>query len=314
VLFKVIAALTALVAFPFTAALMARASASVDGTTLLAAYHTAYNVIGVAVLLPATQWFTRVVARILPSKESAIERALDPAALANPVIAVEAARRAVAEALKAMTISVAASLSGGRDKGAPGVAPAAAALEKVRDFLSELEYPPEGESERRRMTSTLHALDHASRLAEILGEGGPLHPPTGGPDDLRVGELCKQVMRWSQTVGDLITGESALSERAAPIGWSVSAEASAALAEAERAAKALDGIQREHRAAILASVVPGQLNAADAFARIDAARGLDRIAHHAWRSTAHLLGLGEQPGTHSVGRHSRDMRRGENAA
>jgi phosphate:Na+ symporter len=165
----------------------------------------------------------------------------------------------------------------------------------VRDFLSGLEEPPETEAERRRMTSTLHALDHASRLAEIVGDGGLPGSPTGGPEDLRVGELCKQVMRWTQTVGDSITGESALSGRAEPIGWSVSAEANASLAEAETAAKALAAVQRGHRAAILAAVAPGQLNAADAFARIEAARRLDRIAHHAWRSTAHLLGLGETP-------------------
>ena len=46
VLFKLIAALIALAAFPFTAALMGRLAAWVDGTTLLAAYHTAYNVVG----------------------------------------------------------------------------------------------------------------------------------------------------------------------------------------------------------------------------------------------------------------------------
>jgi phosphate:Na+ symporter len=34
------------------------------------------------------------------------------------------------------------------------------------------------------------------------------------------------------------------------------------------------------------------LTAADAFARIEAARGLDMIAHHAWRSAAHLFGRG----------------------
>ncbi len=84
VLFKVIAAVIAIAAFPFTAALMGRFAGSVDGTTLLAAYHTAYNVVGVAVLLPATQWFTRFVERLLPSKESALDRVLDPAALVNP--------------------------------------------------------------------------------------------------------------------------------------------------------------------------------------------------------------------------------------
>ena len=164
----------------------------------------------------------------------------------------------------------------------------------MRSFLSELKEPPETEAEQRRMTSTLHALDHMSRLAEILEDGGMPGPSVGGPDDLRAAELCKQVMRWTQTVGESITGESALSERAEPIGWSASAEVSAALAEAESAAKALDAVQREHRAAILASVAPGQLSASDAFERIDAARRLDRIAHHAWRSTAHLLGLGER--------------------
>ena len=61
VLFKVIAALIALAAFPFTTPLMQRWQSAVDGLTLLAAYHTAYNVVGVAVLLPAIDWFTRLV-------------------------------------------------------------------------------------------------------------------------------------------------------------------------------------------------------------------------------------------------------------
>jgi phosphate:Na+ symporter len=51
-------------------------------------------------------------------------------------------------------------------------------------------------------------------------------------------------------------------------------------------------VQRDHRAATLASVAPGKLTAADAFARIEAVRRLDRIANHAWRSSAHLLGRG----------------------
>jgi phosphate:Na+ symporter len=294
VLFKVIAAIIAIVAFPFTAALMARLAGTLDGTTLLAAYHTAYNVVGVAVLLPATQWFTRFVERLLPSKESPIERALDPAALVNPVVAVEAARRAVAEALKTIAVSVAMSLAGGTGRQQPGVATAAAALEKVRDFLSELKEPPETEAERHRMTSTLHALDHASRLAEIFAEGGLPRPASGGPEDLRAAELCKQAMRWTQTIDESITGESGLSPRAEPIGWSVSAEVSSALVEIESAAKALDAMLPKHRAATLASVATGQLSATEAFERIDAVRRLERIAYHSWRSATHLLGLGVQ--------------------
>ncbi len=185
ILFKIIAALIAIVAFPFTAALMRRFAGTLDGTTLLAAYHTAYNLVGVAVLLPATPWFTRLVERLLPPQESAIERVLDRAALVHPVVAVEAARRAVAEALRTIAATVAGALSGRADRAEPGAAAASAALAKVQDFLSELEAPPETEAERRRLTSVLHALDHAARLAELLDQEGVPRPPAGAAEDVR---------------------------------------------------------------------------------------------------------------------------------
>jgi len=294
VLFKVIAALIAIVAFPFTAALMKAFAASVDGMTLLAAYHTAYNVVGVAVLLPATQWFTRVVEQLLPSRQTPLQRALDPSALASPVIAVETARRVVADILARTAASVSAVLSGGAGLSARDAAAAGAALQEVRDFLSELKEPAETESERLRMTSTLHALDHASRLVEIVAEDGLPGPPAGAPHDRRAAELCTQAMRAAQAVGGSITSESALSEQAESIAWSVSSEVAAALAEGEGAARELDALQRDHRAATLASVAPGKLTVVDALARVDAARRLDRIARHASRSAAHLLGRGAQ--------------------
>lgn len=61
VLFKLIAALIALVAFPIVTPLLLRASDTIDGVTLLAGYHTAFNVVGVAVLLPLINPFTRLV-------------------------------------------------------------------------------------------------------------------------------------------------------------------------------------------------------------------------------------------------------------
>ncbi|MDL2399797.1 Na/Pi cotransporter family protein [Rhizobium mayense] len=296
VLFKIIAALIAIIAFPFTAALMKGFSASVDGMTLLAAYHTAYNVVGVAVLLPATQWFTRVVERLLPSKQTGLQRALDPSVLASPVLAVETVRRILADVLAKNAASISAALSSGRADPAAQGAAAAVTLGEVRDFLSELKEPPETEAERLRMTSMLHALDHASRLVEVLAEGEFPRLPTEAPLDRRAAELCAGAMRAAQAVGHSITGESALSAQAAPIGWNVSSEIVATLSEAEGAAKELSALKRDHRATTLASVAPGKLVAADAFARIDAVRRLDRIAHHAWRSAAHLVGHGEQPG------------------
>jgi phosphate:Na+ symporter len=289
VLFKVIAALIAIVAFPATAAVMKALAASIDGMTLLAAYHTVYNVVGVAVLLPATPWFTRVVERLLPSRQTALQRALDPSALISPVIAVETVRRVVADVLTTTAASISAALSGAGGFAARRAAASVATLEEARDFLSELKEPPETEAERLRMTSTLHALDHASRLATVVADGAHVGPPHAAPYDLRAAELCAQAMDAAQVVGASITAESALSARAPPIGWDISPEVAVALVEVKRAARDLDALQRDHRAATLASVAPGKLTAADALTRIDAVRQLDRIAHHAWRSAAHLL-------------------------
>ena len=61
---------------------------------------------------------------------------------------------------------------------------AAEALDKALEFMSDVSGPPEDEDEQRRVTSTLHALDHATRLAEISRRrGGRSATAKGGPED-----------------------------------------------------------------------------------------------------------------------------------
>ena len=292
VLFKLIAALIALAVFPVTMPLMQRWQGAVDGLTLLAAYHTAFNVVGVVALLPAVDWFTRFVERLLPSKESALGPSLDPAALVNPVVAVETVRRAVANVLRALSVSIAASLAGEGGKGG-GTLQATATLREAREFLSELKEPSGSEEESRRLTHMVHALDRTSRLAEMIGEGGTPALANGSSDDRRAAELCKGGMRCAEMIAGSIVAESALSPRAPPIGWEASPEAEAVLAELASVANALRSMQPQHRAATLLSVAPGKLRAAEAFARVDAVRRLDGMTHNAWRAAAHLLGREE---------------------
>ena len=68
--FKLVAALIAIALFPFVTPLIVRASQTIDSTGLLAAYHTAYNVVGVAVLLPLMGPFTRLIERFVPERGS----------------------------------------------------------------------------------------------------------------------------------------------------------------------------------------------------------------------------------------------------
>jgi phosphate:Na+ symporter len=298
VLFKMIAAVIALVLFPIVTPLLVRASKAIDGVTLLAAYHTAYNLVGVLVLLPLIDRFTRLVERILPERGSPLTRCLDPSALATPIVAVEAARRTIARALAAVCGSVeaalAAEISGEPDpgKGAISVHEAVDALRQAQVFLSDVARPPDTDDEQRRLTSTLHALDHASRLAETAG-GIDFGTVRGGPDDARAGELCADAMRIATSVADhvaVLPGVDASPPAAPAASGAKALSTDEALVQLERCATELEKLQRTHRSATLGAVANGTLTADTAMVRVDTLRSLLALARHAWRSTVHLVG------------------------
>jgi len=289
-LFKLIAAVIALVLFPVTIPLLVRASSRVDGVTLLAGYHTAYNVVGVAVLLPLIDRFTKLVERILPERASPLTRCLDPAALVTPLAAEEAVRRTVARCLGALCASIGAELTPktpgvaarpGKDAGS--VAEAGDALRRALHFMSEASGPPESEREQERLTWTLHALDDAARLAEVAGAKRESAREPGGPDDDRAAELCAKAMRHAAAIAEEVGALPGAPDRAAPV------EAQA-LSQLQDDAKTLRELRETYRRVTLGSVAGGALSADKAMTRVDAVRRLEAIAYHAWRSAANLVG------------------------
>ena len=306
VLFKLIAALIALVLFPIVTPLIVRASNTVDGVTLLAGYHTAYNVVGVVVLLPLVDWFTRLVERILPERGSPLTRCLDPSALATPIVAVEAVRRTIASALATVCGSIEAALAGRAEpirlgKDAVSVQDAADALRQAQMFLSDVTGPPDTDDEQQRLTSTLHALDHASRLAETANGGINFGAVRSGPEDIRAGELCAEAMRSAAAIARAVAEPSLAAGSPQVVSASPGADAMVgphaisideAVAELERLTTQLGEIRRTHRSATLGAVADGALTADAAFVRVEAVRSLEALSHHAWRSAAHLVGRG----------------------
>ena len=293
VLFKMIAAAIALVLFPIVTPLLVHASKTIDGVTLLAAYHTAYNVVGVVILLPLIERFTRLVERILPERGSLLTRWLDPSALATPIVAVEAVRRTIARALAAVCGSLEAALVA-ETRGEPvprrdaiWVHEAGDALRQAQVFLSDVAGPPDTDEDQRRLTSTLHALDHASRLAETAAaiDFGTVR---GGPDDSRAGELCADAMRIATAVAVDVAVPPNEPSPAATGTQALSTDE--ALVQLERRATELDTLQRSHRSVTLGAVGNGTLTADAAIVRVDRLRNLQALARHAWRSTVHLVG------------------------
>jgi phosphate:Na+ symporter len=307
--FKLTAALVALLLFPLVVRLMLRASNSVDSVTLLAAYHTGYNVVGVAILLPLIGPFTRLIERIVPERGSIFARYLDPASLAAPTVAVAAVRRTVARVLEALCSSVAAWLRGVGQGGTvraavdgATISQASDALQQARVFLSKVTDSSASEKEHRWFTSTLHALDHALRLAEAVDENVKIEFTVDGADERCAAALCAKAMRSAAAIAaplarppetaSLEPQRTAATSSVNPIdtGEPLAVSAEKALEHLGRCSHELADLRRTHRRATLNSVASGTLTANDAIARVEAVRHFERLAHHAWRVAAHLAG------------------------
>ena len=122
---------------------------------------------------------------------------------------------------------------------------------------------------------------------------------------MRAADVCAVAMRGAATLAAEVSASPGFSDRAIPIGSGRELKASfeseeglgatqesieQALAQLERCAKELGELRRDHRRATLSSVAVGALTADEAITRVDAIRRLEALAHHAWRSAAHLLG------------------------
>jgi phosphate:Na+ symporter len=282
--FKLIAAAVALVLFPVVARLMLRAADSVDPVTLVAAYHTAYNVMGVALLLPLIGPFTRLIERIVPEQGSPLTRGLDSAALTGaPTVAVEAVRRKVAHVLEALCSSEGAGDAMVRD--------ASDALQQARAFVSKVTGPLASEDEQRWLISTVHALDHTAQLAGAIEENAKIDVTLNSPDERRAAALCAEAMRSAAAVTRPLTHSSVPRTALSAAPGAKPTDTADEVERLERCSNELVDLRLEHRRATLESVASGTLSASDAIARVEAVRLLDRQAHHAWRAAAHLAGV-----------------------
>lgn len=154
-----------------------------------------------------------------------------------------------------------------------GTAEASHALRQAWDYIAEANGPPDSEDEQHRLTSTLHALDDATRLAEVASEG-VLVPGSGVSEGETAASLCAETMRHAVSIADKTVADGAPREHD--------------LVELERCASELGALQSKHREATLAKVASGALTSQQAMASVDAVRRMEAIARHAWHCALQL--------------------------
>jgi phosphate:Na+ symporter len=251
------------------------------GATSLAAFHTLFIALGVALILPVVPQFAALVERLLPDRSDSGEvltQRLDASLLAIPSVALEASQRAL-EQVTLLMLGVYRDLLRGP---LASVSPArlqalGLSLETIYGFVGRIELPPSNTEAAARRIAQLHALDHLMRFRTRLEDLLQARVELNLPD-------YHWALEHSQTI--LALAEQGLATQTLP----------AQMEELEVNAAGLTALSRQMRHELLegAALQRDSLAASPAahvLAKSDAYRWLERTGHHIWR-IGHYLSQG----------------------
>ena len=275
ILFNVTLAIAAYLLLPWlgeAASAAGRFLAPEQPAVAVACFHTLVKLLGAGVFLALTLPVARLLVAIVPLRDDSLVRHLDRSVVATGSVAIEALRRTIASIL----VEVAATLESQLQRGG-GTArlsgrhrEARLAVGQVSAFAAEVGRGTQGRSESREHLGCLHALDHVTRLLDVLEQ--PRHvdtiaAETGLVEQRAVLESCLARVRSLGAVG------------------SVSGAVVEALA---RDSSAIAALRKAYRVEVLEAAAQGKVDPELALLQLDASRSIDRIAYHCWRAAAHL--------------------------
>jgi phosphate:Na+ symporter len=246
---------------------------SSDNPTILALFHTAFNLVGVMIVLPCVRPFARAIEWLFPDRGPRATRFLAPSVSLVGPIGLEAARRALVEVLAEVCAAVQAALTRGRVDAAniPGTS-----LREVVQFVHRLGRAELAATDRTREQSLLHACDHLERATELLERRPQL-------------DQLDSVVARAAAAGRELAAIGAGMRADEGSGPSQAHDPVAVLSErAETTSRDMAELRRVERRDALSATAMGQLHPDTAMARIDALLWLDGMMYHLWRSAHHL--------------------------
>lgn len=274
VLFNLLTGVLAFLILPVAVWLLTAANARAGLTNpalLLAEFHTAFNLLGVALFLPFLGPYSRLVSRLIPERGPALTRHLGPLVARGPV-AIEAAGLTV-RAILEETLDALLTLLGP----APPLEALAERLQAVddaltqtREFLGKIRPAPHLGGQYERHVGLLHVIDHLERLTEACREKRFLEQVRDHPD------VAAVILALERLVKRCLT---ALSEdEPLPRGG------------LEEESKAIANLRRRSRPRLLMAAADGYLMPATGYKVLETVRWIDRLAFHVWRGGHHLFG------------------------
>lgn len=270
--------ITAVFAFflltPFADLVAPRIVAGGGEEIALVAFHTLFNLLGIALILPFAEPFARFVAGLVPERGPALLRRLDERLLPEPAAAVDAAAatvRAISENLLRILAEPLHPSGSKRHMSLP-LAAVDEALETTRSFVDRIQIGPDSTNALQRYLATVHALDHLLRLSKRCAQYERIET-LGSEHRLR---RLAGVLRRSCELALDAQGEAATEARF------------------NRLRHLLRDQRESYRERMLRAAASQRLGTQSTLYRLDSIRWLHRVAYHLWRIQHHLARAEQQ--------------------
>ncbi len=236
----------------------------------LVAFHTLFNTLGVALILPFTHQFARFIKKLIPEPRSFFASSLDDSLLRTPSFALTAVQQTLVFTFAALLNHIRAILTDERNGGRTDLAGMQQALDKTERYLERIQMKAASDVEHDRLIELIHTLDHLQRLHERCEE-----------DEDRA--VVARETEWLETVHQsLLSAVGDVLEALKVEGWQASEKRALAVAQVIR--EQVEPI----RNIISKNQASGKVTADRATNCLEAVRWLDRVAHHIARISRHL--------------------------
>jgi len=275
IMFNVLTGIVAFVILPFFINFIqyiVHTSGVMDNTITLAGFHSAFNLLGICIILPFLDVFSRFLAWIIPDRGPYLTRYLDNSIRNVPTVAIETVRRTIIDItiasidvvrvmIESETISPVIK-SRLRDVGK--------ALNETRRFLGQIK-TIKGASTvySNRLMAVMHALDHVDQLIIACWEFEKLSTMH---NDMHLNHLA---VTLSENVGPVLIMLEGLKKKES-------------VDEMEKTSQYMKELREKQREEIMVRTASGELDADTAMKQIEAIRWLDRVTYRIFRALFYL--------------------------
>jgi len=272
-LLTAIAALLLLTPYTWVWEYYAPGQLQANGEIALVAFHTFFNGAGVILVLPFSEYFARLMMKIVPEAASPYTGQLDVSLLSEPSIALNAVFSSVKTQLTGLIEHIRRLLAEQTKLSVNDLGELHSALEQTRAFVDRIHLEQSSQAEWPKLLAMIHVLDHLHRLHQRCDE-----------ETLQIKSLAAlhqlEAVR-PQVLGRLNTFVQQLQHEQ----WHLAFE------QARDLRIGLANQLEPVRNAIMMDIALGKVSVPRATEHMEALRWLQRIANHLARIAYHLSRL-----------------------